>query len=62
LQKQNLVSLVEELQKRVPDQIKVKELFEKLSLPFTSDPIEQMATVLVAIDQKQGAKKDEASL
>ncbi len=62
MQKQNLVSLVEELQKRVPDQIKVKELFEKLSLPFTSDPIEQMATVLVAIDQKQGAKKDEASL
>ena len=62
MRKKILISLVEELQSRTPDQHRIKELFEKLSLPFTSDPIEQMATVLVAIDQQQGVKKDEASL
>jgi|JI10StandDraft_1071094.scaffolds.fasta_scaffold3441343_2 hypothetical protein len=57
-----LIELVSELQKNSPNQTKIKELFLKLSLPFSTDPIEQMATVLMAIDRQKGVRKNEASI
>jgi hypothetical protein len=57
-----LIELVSELQRNSPNQTKIKDLFLKLSLPFSNDPIEQMATVLIAIDRQKGVKKNEASV
>ena len=42
----NLQNLIEELLKERPNKEKIKDLMNQSGLKYTSDPIEQMSTVL----------------
>ncbi|MES3037874.1 MAG: hypothetical protein V4736_08210 [Bdellovibrionota bacterium] len=43
-----LHELMEEFQKKTPDQNKIKNLFNEFKLAYSSDPVDQMMTVLAA--------------
>lgn len=49
--------LVEELTKENPDSLRVKELSEKLDLPYSGDPVIQINTVLQSMNNINKSKK-----
>lgn len=50
---EKMQALVSELSKVRPNQEKVKKMMEEQGLPYTTDLIEQMSSVLMAVSQSK---------
>jgi hypothetical protein len=55
--KNNLEALCEELLRSRPNQEKVRQLMTEVEIQYTSDPIQQLASVLELMDQTKPIAK-----